>query len=119
MPPKAGREYHVIKAVSGSGSARLITLGPTGAERHLQDDYAADSRIRHTDFFPVLIMPPGAAGSAMLTHDRRITYSLDIPLVYVLPVRKTPEQSQAESATSADDTTGGADKPDYDAMDAG
>ena len=123
-PPKAGREYHVVKSVEGTGEFRSINLGPTGSERHLQDDYSRDTRIRHTDFFPVLIMPTGAAGSSMLTHDRRITYSLDINLISVLPIRKSQEAAQAAEAGTAgagtdDATPGGTDSPDYDAADEG
>jgi len=119
FPPKASREYHVVKSVEGSDLLRKINFGPTGAERHLQDDYSRDARVRHADFFPVLIMPTGAAGSAMLTHDRRITYSLDINLTYVLPIRVSVEQAEATDAGSSDPSTGGTDSPDYDAADEG
>ena len=92
FPPKASREYHTIKTVSGSSTATTYLFGPSGAEVLAQDDYAINSRMRHADYLPTLILPSNQVGSLMLTHDRRITFTLDLNLTYVLPVRTLPEK---------------------------
>jgi hypothetical protein len=104
FPPKAGREYHTIKSVSGSTLETFYNFGPSGAEVLAQDDYAINSRVRHADYFPTLILPSSEVGSLMLTHDRRITFTLDLNLTYVLPARTLPEDVQQNTA--------GSEKPD-------
>lgn len=88
-PPLAKREYHTVNAVavSGSGGASVrFDLSPSGSPTvKLRDDYPEGSRVRFSDFFPTLILPPEGVGSAMLTHDHRISYTLDLNLVYVIP----------------------------------
>ena len=101
-PPKAAREYQTVASHSAS---EKITFA---SSRHLFDDYAAESRVRHADFWPTLILGAGEVGSAMLTHDRRMNFTFDMQLSYVLPVRSTPQST----AQGTDTTTSGGDKPD-------
>lgn len=45
--------------------------------------YSYDTRvgIRHRNYFPALILPADQAGAALLTHERRTNYTLDLELV--------------------------------------
>lgn len=87
-PPKAGREYLRYKSSTATGSGYKIQPMDEGTyNKYAKDFYPEGSRLRHSDFFPTLILPPGAVGSQMLTHDHRITYTLDINLVLVAPRR--------------------------------
>lgn len=86
IPPKAGREYHTSSGMTVVGSGLTTEYKATIADSlHLVDFYNSGSSVRNSDFFPFLIMPSGTVGSPVLTHDRRISYTLDITLSYVLP----------------------------------
>ena len=125
LPPKASREYQTIRSKVVTAAGFNYFFGPDGSPRHLVDSYAALARVRHSDFFPVLILDQSQVGSAMLSHDRRITYTLDLNLAYVLPMPKTKEtyQSTTNSEKVAEDNAvaadGGTDKVDYDDVMAG
>ena len=81
-PPAGKREYHIVSTHSVDGDGSKLTLGDS---LDLFDDYPRGSVVRHSDLFPVLIMGPGQVGAASLTHDHRITYTLDILLSMIHP----------------------------------
>ena len=79
--PLANRHYSKIgqKVAFGFDSTILYkSLDPP-----LYTNFPLQGWGRHEDFFPTLVLP--SVGGAYLTHDRRLTYTLDITLVYVLP----------------------------------
>ena len=116
FPPKAGREYQVVHSHT-AGTPEKINLGPGFSGGKLVDSYGENARVRHTDFWPVLILPTAGVGAPMLTHDRRMTYTLDILLSYVLPVPEPQTSAQGankESTVTYDGIGILTDKPDYD-----
>lgn len=90
-PPAAKREYQTLTAITGGTDGALgtthVTIDPSSSTptNAFRDDYANGCVIRFSDFWPTLILPGGGVGSAMLTHDHRISYTLDLNLVYVIP----------------------------------
>jgi hypothetical protein len=94
--PLAKREYHTVS----SASASQINLGES---LDTFDSYPTGSIVRYSDFYPTLIMPPNEVGGAHLTHDHRITYTLDINLAYVIPV----------VTGDSNDQPNGGDQPDW------
>lgn len=108
-PPKASREYHTIGAYAAgtTGSAGItFTLGSGEA---LQDDFEGGSRLRYSDFWPTMILPNSGVGSALLTHDHRISYTLDLNLVYVIPRRMPEAQQPTDRITGGDPDDQGED----------
>lgn len=87
--PTGKREYQLVHSAVGSPTTPVvIDLDPSASSPSLmfRDDYPIGSQVRFSDFYPTLILPGDAVGSALLTHDHRISYTLDLPLVYVLPI---------------------------------
>jgi hypothetical protein len=115
--PKANRDYARItyddSAYSEGKATYYFTADP------LTSDYADRSHVRHSDFFPTCILPAGSVGSALLTHDRRLTYTLDLTLTYILPYIAPKETTEPQPAVPADNTGNAGDKPDYDSVDGG
>jgi len=105
-PPTGKREYHLIHSAVGSPTSAVVididssTSSPTTMFR---DDYPIGSRVRFSDFYPTLILDAGAVGTGLLTHDHRISYTLDLPLVYVLPIDQ-PDVTEAEGDEPGDAT---------------
>jgi hypothetical protein len=80
----------------------------------LTSDFAEGDFVRHSDFFPTCILPAASVGSALLTHDRRLTYTLDLTLTYILPYIEPKEPTQPEPAVPADENGEKGDSADYD-----
>ena len=99
-PPAAKREYHVLTAISGgtggTTGTTVVTIDPSSSTptNAFRDDYADGCLIRYSDFWPTLILPGSGVGSAMLSHDHRISYTLDLNLVYVIPANDPDSQGQ-------------------------
>ena len=105
--PLARREYGLVHAISGHTpgdptTGCRITKGDGSAALTVEDYYPAGAHVRHSDFYPTLIMAPGDVGGAHLTHDHRITYTLDLKLIYVIPFNNNRD----------DQSTNGGDQPD-------
>ncbi len=89
--PYGKREYHAAYAVTGDGTATGATIdldassGSAVTNQQLQNDYYAGALVRVSDFWPKLYLPSGSIGSPLLTHDHRISYTLDIGLQYCIP----------------------------------
>ena len=78
-------------------------------------DFPAGSHVRHRDFFPKLYLPQSQVGSPMLTHDHRISYTLDLRLTYKIPDNEIfPVKPQQESAIGNMTSTLGRDPSDFD-----
>ena len=93
-PPKSGREYFIFKNATETAGGYKITVGDDGTyNKYSKDFYPDGSRVRIADFFPTLILPPGAVGAQMLTHDHRISYTLDLNLVLVGPKKKISQDT--------------------------
>ena len=109
-PPVAKRESHVLHSVSSrsdSSGGFKLDIDPAGDEEASTFDYFPEgSLVRFSDFFPTMIMPTQAVGSAMNTHDHRISYTLDMTLTYVIPRREVeiPNQYSGIDATATLDT---------------
>ncbi len=71
--PGLKREYLKVSSKSGG----TITLSEP-----VRYNYPSGSTImvRHRDFYPILRAPEGSIGMQPVTHDRRISYTLDISL---------------------------------------
>ena len=97
-PPAGKREYHTIAShtTDGTGGTRLV-IGADGLD--LFDDYPAGSVVRFSDLYPTLILGPGQVGGALLTHDHRITYTLDLLLSSIQPVPDPASQGGGKSAS--------------------
>jgi hypothetical protein len=110
-PPKAGREYHTAtdhNYVGDTGIGR-VTLGDS---LHLLDSYAEGSHLRYSDYYPNLFLPSSGTGSALLTHDHRISYTLDLTLTYRIPDLNVASPAQPiEPISDGNDDAG--DKPDW------
>lgn len=110
-PPLAKREYQLAGTVTTTGSPvtggtiRIDTSMPTPT---FFDYYTEGAMIRYSDFYPTLILPPGAVGSAMLTHDHRISYTLDLDLVYVIPTENIDDNDNPTDGDEPDNNPGGA-----------
>lgn len=105
-PPLAKREYHRVDSVSTTSTgAGVINIGDS---MNLFDEYRAGSLVRYSDFYPTLILPPGGVGSGMLTHDHRITYTLDLTLVYIIPMDNEDDNDGPGDGDNPDHDTGGA-----------
>tara|TARA_R110000824_G_scaffold249220_5_gene438181 strand:- start:689 stop:1543 length:855 start_codon:yes stop_codon:yes gene_type:complete len=90
-PPEAKREYFTLLDVtvgsSGLNALSVDTFSPTRSLDHSREDYETGTLVRHADFYPKLFLPGGAIGGALLTHEHRIAYTLDIELEYVIPMK--------------------------------
>tara|TARA_R110000824_G_scaffold328646_1_gene515514 strand:- start:353 stop:1201 length:849 start_codon:yes stop_codon:yes gene_type:complete len=71
---KGCREYFTVAATSIVGTSRRIEL-----DRPVNYRFT-DAIVRNADFWPYLQLPKSAVGGALLTHDHRISYTLDLPL---------------------------------------
>jgi len=94
QPPFAKRWHGVITArgtLGADGSATYtvgrITAGGTAVSTDINEEFRAGDHIRYADFWPTLVLPKSQVGAATLTHDHRITYTLDLNLQYVIPYR--------------------------------
>ena len=78
-PWKGLREYFKITNVVGTGtppSFYTLTL-----DHPIRGEYDDTGIVRNSDFFPYLRLPQGAVGNpGLLSHDHRISFTLDIPL---------------------------------------
>jgi len=83
-PPVGKREYLTVQShaalTDGSGGTKIQTPGGAGGT---MDEYPPGSLVRFSDLYPILIMEPGQVGGGHLTHDHRITYTLDLNLATV------------------------------------
>lgn len=90
-PPAGKREYHKIAShVTDGTGGTVMTIGADGVD--LFDDFPAGSVVRYSDLFPTLIMEAGQVGGQHLTHDHRITYTLDILLASIMPLPNPLQQ---------------------------
>ena len=80
--PKANRHYTTVGTPSGYTSPNP-DVGRYTIGLNLSSEFTDKAWVRHSDFFPTLILP--TVGQQFLTHDRRLTYTLDIQLAYILP----------------------------------
>lgn len=75
--PECHREWTTLGASLAANASR-ITLASPG----LINNYENGSLfIRHRDFFPALCVPGGAGLGAIVTHEKRLAYTLDVTLV--------------------------------------
>lgn len=94
-PPKSGREYqasggHSYDAASAEG---VLTLADS---LNAFDTYATGSHVRYSDYYPNLCLDQSNVGGALLTHDHRITSTLDLPLTYLIPLQPVSKFQRAE-----------------------
>ena len=68
--PEMRREFLKIAAVTGTTYTATVKGSFT----------ETPVIVRHHDFFPVLVMPQSAVGTPIVTHNHRITYTLDATL---------------------------------------
>lgn len=106
-PPEAAREYFAIHDKAETGGICRIDIDASGGGTTgnvFQEDYPTDALVRYSDFWPKLFLPAGGIGSGLLTHDHRITYTLDMSLEYIIPNLKTeieqPEPTQPNTSTN-------------------
>ena len=89
-PPFAAREAFKINLVDEFSDGKgLYELDLPTTHSHREG-----ALIRYHDFFPVLILPKGQVNAGNLSHDHRITSTLDINLVYIIPydnVKSVPQ----------------------------
>ncbi len=71
---KGCREYFTIESTAIVGTSREIVL-----DRPVNYRFT-EAIVRHADFWPYLQLPKSGVGGALLTHDHRISYTLDLPL---------------------------------------
>jgi hypothetical protein len=99
-PPAGKREYHTVAGHNTTAAGTLITIGGDGS--NLFDDYPAGSVVRYSDLYPALILGPGQVGGALLTHDHRITYTLDLLLSSIQPLPDPTVQGGAGDGDEPD-----------------
>ena len=115
--PRAARDQTRVSTIIIPG----VDVGETDVRynldvrRRIMNDYAAGVHVRHEDFFPKLVLPQQAVGSPLLTHDHRISYTLDLPLQYIFPRRVFTASNQPGGVSPENEamSAGLADKPDY------
>lgn len=84
--PVAGDVFHVesfgasprreeVRVQSYSNAIRELTM-----QAALKYNHARPILFRHRDFFPALFWPEGQMGSPILSHDHRISWTLDMTL---------------------------------------
>lgn len=90
--PQAFREYHALYSVAsrttGDGIASTIDLDAMGSSvtgQRTRMDIDDPVHIRYSDFWPYCFLPAGNVGGALLVHDHRIAYTLDLELEYIIP----------------------------------
>lgn len=69
-----------ILKVHGSTASTSSTVEMSNSVRYNYSS-SAQMLIRQRDFFPYLVAPQGSIGSAPVSHDHRISWTLDISLV--------------------------------------
>jgi hypothetical protein len=69
-----------ILKVHGSTASTSSTVEMSNSVRYNYSS-SAQMLIRQRDFYPYLVAPQGAIGSAPVTHDHRISWTLDFSLV--------------------------------------
>lgn len=72
--PELNREY--LRATSYGTSLPTQTFAT--AVRYTYEEKPVT--VRHRDFFPVLYMPEDMLGNSLVTHDHRLTFTLDVSL---------------------------------------
>ena len=108
--PYGKREYHAAYAVTGDGTSTGAEIdldtstGTAVTGQQLQNDYTAGALVRISDFWPKLYLPAAAVGSQLLTHDHRISYTLDIGLRYCIPDLVPVDLSVPPVEQNANDT---------------
>ena len=105
-PPKAGREYQAVGAhthdsVTGDG---FLTLADSFSAF---DTYPDGVHVRYSDYYPNLCLDSRNVGGALLTHDHRITNTLDITLTYIIPLPPVSKVTQQPPGNT------NKDNPDY------
>lgn len=73
----------------------------------LFDSYREGAHVRYSDYYPNLCLDSRNIGGALLTHDHRITSTLDLPLVYIIPLSPLSQGIQQNPTTNSND------KPDW------
>jgi hypothetical protein len=109
-PPIAKREQHLVESVTALSPGFKISIDDSDVVDSLYDYFPAGSLVRHSDFFPTLILPQSGVGAMSNTHDHRISYTLDLTLTYLIP-RTEVEVPNQYSNTNQTITI--QDKPDY------
>lgn len=72
--------HHEIRRVAASFTASRVPL-----QSGLVYDYGSPVLVRYEDYYPLLRLPEDLVGRPIATHDRRLTYTMDITLVEDLP----------------------------------
>lgn len=70
-----------VRLVSALISAHTINF--SGETLAYSYDGSTSAWARWRDFWPVCYLPASEVGRMLITHDRRLNYSLDLPLVYL------------------------------------
>jgi hypothetical protein len=101
MPPKSGREYQAVTTHTYDTAAAegVITLADS---MNLFDTYREGAHVRYSDYYPNLCLDSRNIGGALLTHDHRITSTLDLPMVYIMPLPPVAKFSQPSPNGSKD-----------------
>ena len=81
QPPFAAREAYKIETVSEFDEGR----GRYGLDLTSTHSHREGAIVRYHDFFPVLVLPKSQVNAGNLSHDHRITSTLDINLTYIVP----------------------------------
>jgi hypothetical protein len=112
--PQAFREYFTAtgSAAGTSDTKKIYNIDHSSSSPRtgdlVRERYPAGSIVRFSDFYPHLYLPAGRVGSAILTHEHRIAYTLDIALEYQTPAYNAIIDEQpdgAEAATTNDDSS--------------
>ena len=100
-PPFAKRWHGVLitKTETGDGGAThnvgRITHGGTDEISAIGEGFDRGVLVRYSDFWPTLVLPKSQVGAGLLTHDHRITYTLDLSLQYVIPYTNSGSHEEA------------------------
>ena len=91
-PPFAKRHHSVLIDASETADGHLlkvgrITFGGVDERKPIDEGFNGGDLVRYADFWPTLILPKNQIGGGLLTHDHRITYTLDLNLQYIIPYR--------------------------------
>jgi len=100
-PPFSKRWHGVLisKTETGDGGAShqvgRIAYGGSDTIYAVEEGFNQGDLVRYHDFWPTLVLPKSQVGAGLLTHDHRITYTLDLNLQYIIPYQNIGTHEEA------------------------
>ena len=112
QPPRAARDHLQVNA--SSPPVEYDDRYTIFSTLQTQNDFTPGTHVRHEDFYPKLVLPQEQVGGAMITHDHRISYTLDLNLRYIIPKRKVLNGGNQNTVNENQAGSGRTAMPDYD-----